>query len=69
MSHTHKDDDQWKRERNERAAREHFRKITDAAENRMLTRAALQLQEAMRKNREPVPDDGDDDASTRKALL
>lgn len=60
MGHTYKDDDQWKRDRNERAMREHFRKITDAAENRMLTRRAReQLLETMKENREP-DDDGDD---------
>lgn len=66
MSHTHKDEDEWKRERNERAVRDHLRKITDPAMNRMLTRTArAQLEETMRKNREPEPDDGEDDASTK----
>jgi len=60
MGHTYKDDDQWKRDRNERAMREHFRKITDAAENQMLTRRAReQLLDSMKENREP-DDDGDD---------
>lgn len=68
MSHTFKDEE-WKRERNERAVREHFRKISDGALNRMLTRTAkAQLEDAMRKNREPVPDDDGDDAS-HKGLM
>jgi hypothetical protein len=63
MSHTHKDDE-WKRDRNERAVRDHLRKITDPAENRMRTRTArAQLDEAMRKTRDPIPDDDEDDAS------
>jgi hypothetical protein len=61
MSHTHKDENEWKRERNERAAREHFRKISDGAQNRMLTRSAkAQLEDAMKRNREPVPDADDE---------
>ena len=60
MSHTHKDDE-WKRDRNERAVREHFRKITDASQNRMLTRTArAQLDDAMKRSREPVPDADDE---------
>lgn len=69
MSHTIKDEDQWKRDRDQRAIREHFRKITSQAENRMRSRTALaQLEDAMRKNREPVPDDDGDDAS-HKGLM
>lgn len=62
MSHmTEDDDNRWKRDRNKRAVREHFRKITDASQNRMLTRSArAQLEEAMKKNREPVPDADDE---------
>lgn len=61
MSHTHKDENEWKRDRNERAVRDHFRKITDASQNRMLTRTArAQLDDAMKRNREPVPDADDE---------
>ena len=46
--------DAWKRERNELARREHLRKITDAAENRMRTRTARQqLADAMEEGKAP----------------
>lgn len=54
----------WKRERDELARRQHLRKITDPAENRMRTRTAReQLQAAQRElNREQgesIPDADD----------
>jgi hypothetical protein len=61
MSHTHKDENEWKRERNERSVREHLRKISDGALNRMLARTAqAQLEYSMKRNREPVPDADDE---------
>lgn len=63
--------DDWKRERNERALREHLRKITDPAENRMRTRTAKQqLADAIKHGEAPedlpVPDA--DDSSLRGML-
>lgn len=71
MSHTHKDDDDWKRERNERAVRDHLRKITDPAMNRMRSRTAKeQLADAIQAGRAPndVPD-AEDESTTRTGVL
>lgn len=60
--------DEWKRERNERAAREYLRKSTDASFMRMKTRTAKeQLAEAMRASRGPdeIPDADDGSVSKR----
>lgn len=60
--------DEWKRERNERAAREYLRKSTDASFMRMKTRTAKeQLAEAMRASRGPdeIPDADDGSISKR----
>lgn len=57
--------DEWKRERNERARREHLRKITDPAMNRMRTRTAKQqLADAQAALRGPddIPDADDSSA-------
>ena len=63
--------DEWKRERNELARRQHLRKITDPAENRMRTRTAKQqLADAMKQGEAPedlpVPDADD---SSLKGIL
>lgn len=61
--------DDWKRERNEQAAREYLRKTLDASENRMRTRTAKeQLAEAMKASRGPdeIPMPDADDASFKR---
>jgi len=63
--------DDWKRERIERSMRDHLRKITDPAENRMRTRTAKQqLADAMKQGEAPedlpVPDADD---SSLKGML
>lgn len=56
--------DDWKRERNERAMREHVRKTTDAAYMRMRTRTAKeQLADALKRNQGPEEIPDADDAS------
>jgi hypothetical protein len=70
MGHTHKDEDQWKRDRDQKAIQQHLRKITNQAENRMRSRTALaQLEEARRTLRGPDAGEDTDDASTRRGLL
>ena len=61
--------DEWKRERNERAARDFLRKSTDASYLRMRTRTAKeQLAEAMRASRGPdeIPMPDADDSSLKR---
>lgn len=60
--------DDWKRERNERAAREHVRKTTDAAYLRMRTRTAKeQHADALAALRGPdeIPDADDGSIAKR----
>jgi hypothetical protein len=57
-------DDAWKRERNERAVRDHFRKITNQAEARMRERTARQqliaAQAELNREQDYSVADGDD---------
>lgn len=63
--------DEWKRERNERAAREHVRKTTDAAYLRMRTRTAKeQRADALAALKGPgeIPLPDADDSSIRGVM-
>lgn len=58
----------WKRERNERARRELFRKITDPATNRMRTRTAKQqlaAELASLRGPDEIPDADDSSVAKR----
>lgn len=64
MSHTHKDENEWKRDRDEMALREYVRKTTDAAYLRMRTRTAKEQHAAamasLRGPDDSPPPDADD---------